>query len=58
MTQENSTNPWIGWVFSLTEPNPGYGQSDTGELQQTLYWFGVYPNLTYGSAWQVEPCFV
>jgi hypothetical protein len=26
-TQQNFTDPWIGWAFVL--PNPGCGQSDT-----------------------------
>jgi hypothetical protein len=25
-TQQNSTNPWICWVFSLASTKPGYGQ--------------------------------
>jgi hypothetical protein len=25
--RQNSTNSWISWAFSLTKPNPEYGQS-------------------------------
>jgi hypothetical protein len=40
-TEQNSTNPWIGWVFSLTQPNPGYGQSQQTETANpTNSWVG------------------
>jgi hypothetical protein len=28
--EHNSTNPWIGWPFSLTKPNPEYGPTLQG----------------------------
>jgi hypothetical protein len=31
--------PWIGWDFSLFQPNPGYGQSQPTELHQPMNWF-------------------
>jgi hypothetical protein len=32
-THGSHVNPWIGWAFSLTSPNPGYGQSQSTEVQ-------------------------
>ncbi len=28
--------PWIGWAFGLTLPNPGYGELSAAELQQPM----------------------
>jgi hypothetical protein len=39
--QQNSSNLWIGWAFSLTLPNPECGQWQTAELHQPIAWLGV-----------------
>jgi hypothetical protein len=44
-TQQNPTNPQLGWAFGFTFPNPGYGQSDTTELYQSLDRLEVWPYL-------------
>ncbi len=33
--------PCIGWAFSLTYPNPEYGQSHPTELHQPMNWLGI-----------------
>ncbi len=51
--QQPSTNPWIIWAFSLTQPNPGYDQSQPRELHQPMDRFGIWPNLTAPFIWLV-----
>jgi hypothetical protein len=43
--QQSSTNPWVGWALSLTGLYPGYGQSQSTELHQSMDCQDL-PNLT------------